>query len=244
MTRPIERTSPTESGRGATDELTQALRGLANTVARRATSSVTGRVDATARRLNEFASSETAAQRKEISTMKTKATTKLADASSKLKAAVPHQRHSETAPDTMPPEAADEEHHDRSGDRAKDAVVSVDVGVSPDTAYRAWAHDPDVEIIEDAPRERILWRDTSNATEGAVTFHELAPSLTRVMLIIEHRPHGLAGRVTGLTRGRPRRARRQLRDFQRRVMAESVLHGEDVPSRPAKRRRGKREATR
>lgn len=244
MTRSIERTPPTDSGRDATDELTQALRGLASTVAQRATSSVTGRVDATTRRLNDFASSGTAAQRKEMSTMKTKVTTKLSDAGSKLKAAVPRQRQSETAPDAMPPEAADEGRHDRSDERVKDVVASVDVGVSPEMAYRAWANDPDVEVIDEAPGERILWRDGRNATEGAVTFHELAPMLTRVMLVVERHPHGLAGRITKRARGRARQARRELREFQQRVMAEAVLHGDDAPSRPARSKRGKREATR
>ncbi|MPY77735.1 MAG: hypothetical protein GEV04_04420 [Actinophytocola sp.] len=193
MTRTIER----GSDGAATDELTRALRELANTVTRRATSSVTGRVDATTRRLNEFAASDTPAQRKEMSSMKTKVTTKLSDAGSKLKAAVPRQRGSETTPE--PPD------DEPRPDRAKDIVASVDVGVSPDTAYRAWADDPDVEIVDETPGERILWRDDRNATEGAITFHELAPTLTRVMLVVEHHPHGLAGRVTGRTRGRAAR---------------------------------------
>lgn len=172
--------------------------------------------------------------------MKTKVTTKLSDAGSKLKAAVPRQRGS-AQPDDLPAET--EEQQDRGG-RVKDVVASVDVAVSRDTAYRAWANDPDVEIVDDTPGERILWRDDRNATEGAITFHELAPTLTRVMVVVERHPHGIAGRVTGRARGRARQARKELHEFQRRVMAGTVLHGEDTHSSPTRGKRGKREATR
>lgn len=226
-TRPIERTAPA-------DQLSQAVRDLAGTVAQRATSSVTDRVNATTRRLNEFASSDATAQRKEMSTMKTKMTTKLSGAGQRVKAAIPRQRGSESGPEQEPRE---------NRGNPSDVVASVDVGVSPAAACRAWANDSGVEIVDETPGERILWRDDRHAIEGATTFHELAPTLTRVMLVVEHHPRGLSGRVTGRARGRARRARRELRDFQRRVMAETVLHGEDEQRRPARSKRGKKGAS-
>lgn len=170
--------------------------------------------------------------------MKTKMSAKLSGAGTKLKEAVPRQRDNEDAP------PAPEEEPSQDTAKASDAVTSVDIGVTPDAAYRAWANDAGVEIVDESPGERILWRDDEHDLEGAVTFHELAPALTRVMLVIEHRPHSLTGRVARLTRSRTRHARRDLREFQRRVMAGSVLHGEELPSRQAKRGRGKRGSNR
>src|SRR5205807_683237 len=64
--------------------------------------------------------------------------------------------------------------------------------------------------------------------DGAVTFHELAPELTRIVLVLEYRPRGVVERVGNLWRAQGRRARLELKHFQRHCMAETILHADEI----------------
>jgi uncharacterized membrane protein len=46
------------------------------------------------------------------------------------------------------------------------------------------------EIVDQVPNERIAWRSTGEKghVAGAVTFHELTPDLTRVLVNLEYYP--------------------------------------------------------
>ncbi|MFL6073929.1 MAG: SRPBCC family protein [Mycobacteriales bacterium] len=85
-------------------------------------------------------------------------------------------------------------------------------------------------IVDQVPDQRIVWRSEGDKgrVDGAVTFHELTPDLTRVLLVLEYYPKGLFEHVGNLWRAQGRRARLELKHFQRHVMSETALHPDDV----------------
>ena len=93
-------------------------------------------------------------------------------------------------------------------------------------SHRSW----ESTIIEQVPDERIVWRSEApkGHVDGAVTFHELAPDLTRILLVLEYHPQGLFERTGNLWRAQGRRARLELKHFQRHVMTQTLLHPDDV----------------
>ncbi len=93
-------------------------------------------------------------------------------------------------------------------------------------SHRTW----ESTIIEQVPDERIVWRSKApkGHVDGAVTFHELAPDLTRILLVLEYHPQGLFERTGNLWRAQGRRARLELKHFQRHVMTKTLLHPDDV----------------
>lgn len=85
-------------------------------------------------------------------------------------------------------------------------------------------------IVEQVPYERIIWQSKGQKgyIDGAVTFHELTPDLTRIILVLEYHPGGVFEKTANLWRAAGRRARLELKHFQRHVMTETVLHPEDI----------------
>lgn len=85
-------------------------------------------------------------------------------------------------------------------------------------------------IVEQVPFERIVWRSSGDKgfIDGAVSFHELAPDLTRIMVVLDYHPAGLFEKTANLWRAAGRRVRLELKLFQRHVMTEAVLHPDDV----------------
>ncbi|BAH51445.1 SRPBCC family protein [Rhodococcus opacus] len=93
-------------------------------------------------------------------------------------------------------------------------------------SHRTW----EASIIEQVPDERIVWRSkgAKGYIDGAVTFHEVTPDLTRIVLILEYHPKGLFERTGNLWRAQGRRARLELKHFGRHVMTQSVLHPDEI----------------
>ncbi|MBF6228233.1 SRPBCC family protein [Nocardia abscessus] len=85
-------------------------------------------------------------------------------------------------------------------------------------------------ILEQVPFERIVWRSKGHKgyIDGAVTFHELAPGLTRILVVLEYHPKGFFEKTANIWRAAGRRCRLELKHFQRHVMTETVLHPDDV----------------
>jgi uncharacterized membrane protein len=85
-------------------------------------------------------------------------------------------------------------------------------------------------VIEQVPDRRIIWRSdgAKGSVDGAVTFHELAPELTRILVILQYHPQGLFERTGNLWRAQGRRARLELKHFARHVMTEAVLNQEEI----------------
>ncbi|WP_233520206.1 SRPBCC family protein [Prauserella sp. PE36] len=93
-------------------------------------------------------------------------------------------------------------------------------------SHRTW----ESTIEEQVPNERIVWRSKGEKgyVDGAVTFHELGPQLTRIVLVLEYHPQGFFEKTGNLWRAQGRRARLELKHFQRHVMAHALLHPEEV----------------
>ncbi|WP_371798581.1 SRPBCC family protein [Streptomyces sp. NBC_01707] len=87
------------------------------------------------------------------------------------------------------------------------------VKVGPST--RGWK----ATVQEQVPDERIVWTSdgAKGSTRGAVTFHELAPGLTRIVLVVEYYASGLFEKTGNLWRAQGRRLRLDLKHFQRHV---------------------------
>lgn len=92
-------------------------------------------------------------------------------------------------------------------------------------SHRSW----ESTITEQVPNERIVWRSKGDKgyVDGAITFHELAPNLTRVIVVLEYHPQGLLERTGNIWRAQGRRVRLELKHFQRQVMTQTVLHPDD-----------------
>ena len=93
-------------------------------------------------------------------------------------------------------------------------------------SHRTW----EATILEQVPDERIVWRSkgAKGFIDGAVTFHEVTPDLTRIVLILEYHPKGLFEKTGNLWRAQGRRARLELKHFARHVMTQTILHPDDL----------------
>ncbi|WIX75121.1 SRPBCC family protein [Amycolatopsis carbonis] len=93
-------------------------------------------------------------------------------------------------------------------------------------SHRTW----EASILEQVPFERIVWRSkgAKGHVDGAVTFHELTPDLTKVVLVLAYHPQGLFERTGNIWRAQGRRARLELKHFRRHVMTEDLLNPDDI----------------
>ncbi|MEZ7124200.1 SRPBCC family protein [Nonomuraea sp. AD125B] len=93
-------------------------------------------------------------------------------------------------------------------------------------SHRAWR----AKILEQTPDERIIWRSEGDKgyVDGSVTFHELTPDLTRVVVILEYYPKGLFEHTGNLWRAQGRRVRLELKHFARHVMSHVMLRPEEI----------------
>ncbi len=89
-------------------------------------------------------------------------------------------------------------------------------------SHRTW----ESTILEQVPDERIVWRSkgAKGYVDGAVTFHEMTPDLTRILLILEYHPKGFFEKTGNLWRAPGRRVRLELKHFGRHVMTQAILH--------------------
>ncbi|QKW09991.1 SRPBCC family protein [Streptomyces sp. NA04227] len=87
------------------------------------------------------------------------------------------------------------------------------VKVGPST--RGWK----ATVEEQVPDERIVWTSegSKGSTRGSITFHELAPNLTRIVAVVEYYPSGFFEKTGNLWRAQGRRLRLDLKHFVRYV---------------------------
>src|SRR5213593_1566435 len=91
-------------------------------------------------------------------------------------------------------------------------------------AQIVWSHrNWDSTIIEQVPDRRIVWRSkgAKGYVDGAVTFHPLAPELTKIIMVLEYHPRGLFEQTGNLWRAQGRRARLEFKHFARHVMTQA-----------------------
>jgi len=133
-------------------------------------------------------------------------------------------------------------------------IEHIDAGVPVAVAYEQWTKfgefpeflDPGhSQVLEEVPKERIVWRASpyKGYVDGAVTFHELAPQLARIVVVLEAHPKGIVERAGNVLRPPGRRLRSELANFQRHVMAECVLHSTTAQKAVKKRRKTSRKTT-
>jgi uncharacterized membrane protein len=93
-------------------------------------------------------------------------------------------------------------------------------------SHRTW----DSTIIEQVPDERIVWKSKGpkGYVDGAVTFHELAPSMTRVLLVAEYHPDGFFEKTANLWRAQGRRLRLDFKHIKRQMMTKTLLDQEET----------------
>ncbi|WP_030691487.1 SRPBCC family protein [Streptomyces globisporus] len=101
----------------------------------------------------------------------------------------------------------------RSVSQGDDITSDWKVKVGPST--RSWK----ASVQEQVPDERIMWSSDGpkGTTRGCVSFHELAPSLTRVLVVVEYYPSGLFEKTGNIWRAQGRRLRLDLKHFARHV---------------------------
>jgi hypothetical protein len=113
-------------------------------------------------------------------------------------------------------------------------VESVEQASDEKTNWKAqvfWSHRTwEATIVEQVPDSHIVWRSKGpkGHVDGAVSFTELGPNLTRVMMVLEYHPQGLFERTGNLWRAQGRRARLEFQHFRRHAMANVLLHQEEV----------------
>jgi uncharacterized membrane protein len=113
-------------------------------------------------------------------------------------------------------------------------VEGVDQKEEPKLTFKAqvlWSHRTwEATIVDQVPDQHIVWRSKGEKghVDGAVTFHEIAPNLTRVLVVLEYHPQGLFERTGNLWRAQGRRARLELKHFRRHVMTQAMLHADDI----------------
>jgi uncharacterized membrane protein len=93
-------------------------------------------------------------------------------------------------------------------------------------SHRTW----EATVVEQVPDDKIVWRSKGQKghVDGTVTFHELAPNLTRILVVLEYHPQGMFERTGNLWRAQGRRARLEVKHFRRHMMTEGVLHPDDI----------------
>ncbi|WP_328855140.1 SRPBCC family protein [Microbispora hainanensis] len=93
-------------------------------------------------------------------------------------------------------------------------------------SHRTW----ESTIVEQVPDSRIIWRSQGpkGFPDGSVTFHEIAPELTRVLLVIEYHPQGFFEHVGNLWRAQGRRVRLEFKHFRRHVMTNALLRPDEI----------------
>src|SRR3954463_6465744 len=94
-----------------------------------------------------------------------------------------------------------------------------------------WSHrEWEATIKEQVPDERIVWTSTGakGHVDGAVTFHELGRSLTKILLVLEYYPQGFMERTGNIWRAAGRRARLEFKHFRRHVMTRTILDPDEA----------------
>ncbi|WFE32432.1 SRPBCC family protein [Micromonospora sp. WMMD975] len=93
-------------------------------------------------------------------------------------------------------------------------------------SHRTW----ESTIVRQIPDRLIHWRSKGDkgSVDGTVSFHEVGPELTRILVVLEYHPQGLFEHTGNLWRAQGRRVRLELKHFVRHVMTETVLDPDSV----------------
>ncbi len=97
--------------------------------------------------------------------------------------------------------------------RSDDTTTDWKLKIGP--SARGWK----ATVQEQIPDERIEWSSegAQASTRGVVSFHEVGPKLTRIVVVVEYYPAGFFEKTANLWRAQGRRLRLDLKHFQRFV---------------------------
>ncbi|MEV4718336.1 SRPBCC family protein [Micromonospora noduli] len=113
-------------------------------------------------------------------------------------------------------------------------VENVDTDSDEKLTWKAqvfWSHRTwESTIVRQVPDKLIHWRSKGEkgSVDGTVSFHEVTPDLTRILVVLEYHPQGLFEHTGNLWRAQGRRVRLELKHFVRHVMTEVVLDPDQV----------------
>ncbi|MFF3864386.1 SRPBCC family protein [Micromonospora sp. NPDC001898] len=93
-------------------------------------------------------------------------------------------------------------------------------------SHRTW----ESTIVRQIPDRLIHWRSKGEkgSVDGTVSFHELTPDLTRILVVLEYHPQGFFEHTGNLWRAQGRRVRLELKHFVRHVMTQTILDPDSV----------------
>lgn len=93
-------------------------------------------------------------------------------------------------------------------------------------SHRTW----EATITEQVPDSHIVWESTGEkgSISGSVSFHEVTPTLTRMLTIGEYHPQGFVEKTGNLWRAVGRRFRLELKFFVHHVMTEVMVDQDSV----------------
>ncbi|MBO0773437.1 MAG: SRPBCC family protein, partial [Actinobacteria bacterium] len=94
-----------------------------------------------------------------------------------------------------------------------------------------WSHrEWQATISKQVPDRMITWHSEGQKghVDGTVTFHALAPDLTRILVVLEYHPQGFFEHTGNLWRAQGRRVRLELKHFRRHVMTQVIEHPDEV----------------
>lgn len=97
-------------------------------------------------------------------------------------------------------------------------------------SHRQWK----ATIVDQVPNERIVWKSEAEKgrVDGSVTFHELSPDLTRILLTLEYHPKGFFEHTANLWRAQGRRVRVELKHFRRHVATHTMINEDELDGWP------------
>lgn len=93
-------------------------------------------------------------------------------------------------------------------------------------SHRSW----ESTIQEQVPDTRIVWHSTGakGSVDGTVTFHEITPTMTRILLVLEYHPQGFFEKTANLWRAQGRRVRSDFKHIKRHMMTRTILEQDEV----------------
>ena len=93
-------------------------------------------------------------------------------------------------------------------------------------SHRTW----ESTIKEMVPDDRIIWKSkgAKGHLDGGVTFHEVAPRLTKICIVVEYYPQGFFEKTAQIWRAVGRRVRVEMKRYVRHVMTSTILDPDSV----------------
>lgn len=114
----------------------------------------------------------------------------------------------------------------------------VDIGAPLDVVFDEWVQYQEAstllhaaEVVHEVVDDRIVWEaePRQGYADGAVTFHEIAPGLTRVLVVLACDPPGLLERALGRWwGGLDRRLLNELARYRLQVMTQTLVEPEEA----------------